>query len=409
MKKYRLLEDIMVNFNIIPEGSYLVETPIVAPAKPATRPGTKPPNTPAPNRPSPFTPPQPKVFPRPKAKKKLVEAYEDEAHASVRGHWDTIHKRDNTHILSKHPIFAMHGKNLAKAGYEEYGDIPRNFNFQGAVYKIMQLESKHKEQLEELAKDIICKIWGIDRDKLKPELTQDCEIPEAGELQTIDVDDVDDVIDDQMRKHINKRITFNTISHGSAVHIMKTAHHLIDDAIKKISPELLKLYTDVARYAHKMYWLFLFTKTMMSSPVGEAAVVWKDGEPVVVAKAVIFPVLVQELSKGVSELISLHDYSAHDENTQRIVSKYADDVMNEQWMIQIGVNLWQKFLKVIPNDIPLAELLMKFALMDPDKVHEIVNTVIEDPEMAKQTLADAVKEPEAPTEEEGDTTLEPLF
>jgi len=121
--------------------------------------------------------------------------------------------------------------------------------------------------------------------------------------------------------------------------------------------------------------------------LGWSHVEYQDGEPVVVAQGKCFPVLCQELFKGVMELLSLHgipdDLSAEELKT---VYKNSDRLQDEPWIIMIGPALWRKFLSVVPKGVKLAEVISQFAKETPENVYRIVSQIIQRPEAAKQLL-----------------------
>ncbi|MBD3350023.1 MAG: hypothetical protein GF364_00875, partial [Candidatus Lokiarchaeota archaeon] len=178
MKKFTLLEDILVGYNFYPRhtSAYLVEQPTTAPTKPETEPDTKPETEPD-DDPDPFHPPQPIVEPKPKAIKVFKEAYEDEVNPNTANFWKDIRKKEHKHIFSKHPILALHGDDLSKQGYEHHKDIEFDSGkMMHLMMQIQKIEGPHKEELEELAKKIIVEIYGIPKEMLQADLTRNTDI-----------------------------------------------------------------------------------------------------------------------------------------------------------------------------------------------------------------------------------------
>jgi len=384
----KILEDIVIENNkkirIIPAGTVIKEQPAtITRPKPSTipKPGIQPGKTP---KRDPFNPPKPQHNPKPKAKKKLTEAYEDEAHPDVKNFWSGLRK--SQHILAKHPVYAMHGERLSKGGYTDV-DVDVRPLMQ-LVQKIMRIEHAHKDELESLAKEVVVSIWGIDENMLDAKLTTNVKEDEETDDDPNDKIELGE-IDDELRKQINKRITMNTLTHGSSIHQMKSAHHLIDKRLKEIDPELINYYTHISKGAHKFYWLI--PNGTIGGQSGNVSIKW-DKKPIVKARAWIFPVLVQELSKGVMELLTMHGYSSLDSDTQYKVREHADKLEDEQWLIQVGSELWRQFLKVVPKGINLAELIAEFSTKDPDYVHDVIDAAIDDPSKASKLLSDMMKE-----------------
>jgi hypothetical protein len=113
----------------------------------------------------------------------------------------------------------------------------------------------------------------------------------------------------------------------------------------------------------------------------------------VVGKGFNFPVVIQELVKGVMELLSHHglaDLSA--EQLERIYAE-ADRVEDEPWLIQVGPHLWRSFLKIVPQGSQLATVVASLAQQDPKYIHDLLAKTIEaihrgeDPAEAREDLA----------------------
>lgn len=134
------------------------------------------------------------------------------------------------------------------------------------------------------------------------------------------------------------------------------------------------------------------SEVLTQSVVGYGGVDRRDGDWKVIARAWVFPLLVHELIKGITELVCMHGMSEWDEGTYRTVTTAADRLELETLCIQIGPELWRRLLAVAPRDIPLARLLMHIAKQPPEPLHALINQVITDPEMARVALVDLTRE-----------------
>lgn len=376
-----------------------------APTKPVPKPApTKPAPQPSkPARPSPFKPTKPAVVPKPKAKGSKIdiiaasvdEEYEQEAHPNTREFWKNLPK-NKEHPFGQHPILTMHGDQLAKSAYKHTADRTQQLGgHQNEIeqyqifMQIMQIEAQHKTELEELAKEIVARIWGIDKNMLSTELGAAGDM--SSEQDLIPTEKPEEEITPELRAQINKRITLNTMTQGSAVHAMLTMHHLVDKAIKKIDPNLLDLYNKLAASSVHQYWLIALPITIMQLTGGIAGTTRVDfgqpEEPEVRAYGICFPILCQELSKGVMELLTMHGLSSLDEPTLKTIYKHADKMEDEPYLIQVGPELWRRFLKVLPKGTPMANIIANLSVLPPEQVNEIINSVVEHPEQAKELIA----------------------
>lgn len=113
----------------------------------------------------------------------------------------------------------------------------------------------------------------------------------------------------------------------------------------------------------------------------------RDGERlVVVARATCWPLLLHELVKGVAELVCLHGLNTLDREAYDAVIRATDHIEYEPWMMQVGPELWRRFLKVKPADRTLAESLMQVARLRPRPLERLLLAAIEEPDLAAEWL-----------------------
>ena len=399
-----------------------VSAPTKAPTKTPT-PTKTPSNPPTPTK-TPFNPPRPKVLPKPKAKKEekvdnfdmkdtlasglknmlkvAAKPYEEGAHQSVRNFWMNI---PEDHPFNKHPILSEYGHNLSEGGYShitKQTDLPNKpspmapietlTEIQQLLKKVIILEKSHEEQLIDEAKNVIAKIWGIDKSMLDGKLGQDQENKE-GEEQEMELLP----LDVKLKNEVDKRLTMNTLTQGSAVHAMNSIHHMVEDILKRISPDLLATYTRLSGLLTQQYYILdieAITKAAKSQ-LKNAATGWSHVEykeeqpeqPKIVAQGIIFPILCQELFKGVMELLSFHGIDQNlSEQELNTIYHYADRLEDEPWLLTIGPELWRKFLAVLPKDLSLSEVMMELNQKPAQELHRIIGYVIQNPKQAKKVL-----------------------
>lgn len=128
------------------------------------------------------------------------------------------------------------------------------------------------------------------------------------------------------------------------------------------------------------------SQMLQQAKIGTVRIVRTPQGLAVDARAHIFPVLVQELSKGVMEILSLHGLSSLDDQTYDEVIGQADRLEHEPWLIQAGPELWRKLLAIKPRTIPLGKLVAKLASLKPDALHHFLDAVVKDPEWAKELI-----------------------
>jgi hypothetical protein len=324
--------------------------------------------------------------------------YDTHSHPNNKRFWTDIRNKHNPHTFSKHPILTVHGDNLSREGFQPHENLEFNERkLLQILQRIIVLESQHKQELEELAKDIIVKIWGVPREMLDAQLTQNIDGEDFDDSQNDESgEDEEDFhkLPKEVIKQVNKRITLNTLTQGAALHQMQSMHFLIDEKIREISPELLDMYTYFAKACHYHYWLIDTSELegmLKQSAMGKSDIKWEEQQdgsdkPKVVGQAWIFPALAQELSKGCMELLTMHGYANLDPETQHKVIKHADKLHFEPYQIMVGVPLWKKFLKVLPKDVTIAEVVRDFSSLEPDEIHDVIDKIISNPDEAKNIL-----------------------
>jgi hypothetical protein len=110
----------------------------------------------------------------------------------------------------------------------------------------------------------------------------------------------------------------------------------------------------------------------------------------VVGRGWNWPILSHELVKGTVELICLHGLSALDDDTYRRVLRAADRPEYEPWLLQAGCELWRRLLPLLPDDRPVADMVMHLARLPARELHDLMLAVLQDPTRARVRLeADA--------------------
>lgn len=310
------------------------------------------------------------------------------------------------HPLAGHPIFKKHGQALSK---DQYANLKTQYHQRTGkgdfdphdlmrVYQqITQIEAQHQEQLERLAINIVSKVWKID-----PSLIKKAEITDNVQLDDDNIeDDVDDQLTPEQQAEVEKRITMNMLTHGSAIHIMTTMYHLGKEALDDIDPRLTKLYDRFTTGAVLSSWyqdIETLLKLVGIQKGGSETVTWDDDVPKIEAQAVMFPLLLHELSKGVMELLTAHQLSNLEPDTLKKVYKAADKYEHEFFHFFVGPAVWRKFLQVVPKD-KMAEVIAALSKLKPNDVTAVIDAVIEDKGTAQTMLARLVEDPENLPEE----------
>ncbi len=122
--------------------------------------------------------------------------------------------------------------------------------------------------------------------------------------------------------------------------------------------------------------------------MGLSRVAPRGGELIVFARGTNWLLLAKELVKGTAELICLHGLNQLTEGTYRRVIDSTDWLELEPWMLQSGGELWRKLLETVPDDRPVARVLMDLARLPARELQSVMSDVIERPQSARVRLAD---------------------
>lgn len=141
-----------------------------------------------------------------------------------------------------------------------------------------------------------------------------------------------------------KRRFVNLLIQGAAIN-KNYAYHQIADQLRAIDPNILTTYGKLMSIAELMYWMApedVFNQMQGSGQGGggmEEVTPEEDGTYTIRASAMVFPVLIQELAKG------LYEFLSHNEDDPEDVRKYAydkgDTLGGEQWDIMQGPGVWR--------------------------------------------------------------------
>jgi len=283
---------------------------------------------------------------------------------------------DRTHSLGKHPIFpegdesSFEEKIIGERFKEVTTRCKRAFDTDTVDSKVlmrdmmsmvkdsMEMESKHKKALEKLAEEMIREEYDISKDvveihcelssKINMVGTKKTPKPMASEMQFKNHDEMINSKDE-----VYKRRFINAMIQGAA---KKCNHmfHMVDDELTEMDPRLPNKYSKMMAAADYMYYV---TPEMENGVNGGVVRVQfptaSNPKAVIHVQAMVFPVLIHELVKGVMELISGHGLPKNKKMGEYVIGK-ADFLAAEPWDMRLGPGIWERFTKMIePDDFNL--------------------------------------------------------
>jgi hypothetical protein len=231
-------------------------------------------------------------------------------------------------------------------------------NMMPLVYETMGLETKNRKELVELAIKMVREEYDMGEDvvEIHAELTDDINMqgtkknPKPIRVET-EFDNHDAIVN--ANKEVYKRRFLNAMTQGAA---KKCSHmfHMVDDELTDIEPRLANKYAKMMAAADYMYYVIPKMENGVNGGVVRVQFpTASNPKAVIYAQAMVFPVLIHELVKGVMELLSAHGLPK-DKKTGEFVVGQADFLAAEPWDMRMGPGLWGRFTNAIePDDFEL--------------------------------------------------------
>jgi hypothetical protein len=225
-----------------------------------------------------------------------------------------------------------------------------------AITKAVEIEKPLRNQLETLCEAVVNQTLGVPQEtvllecRLVDEIKPDRElriVPEFNEHPEYQFSDVS--ID--KNGEILKRRFIDSMVQGISYLLMTATYD--SDELRKWSDELPGLYDEIITLND--YLLFAKEETitddnpMLGSYV-ETDIHDPDDKIVINAQGLVYPLLLQETYRGFFEAFATH--ALPDKlNEALYVIRRSDFTMAEAWDLRLGVPIWQKIDRCLPDDI----------------------------------------------------------
>jgi len=274
--------------------------------------------------------------------------------------------------LGKHPIFPEGDETSfeQKIMGERFSEVAKRYKRAYDVDKIdkndvvkgmmplvkdtIMLESKHKKALEKLAVDMIREEYDMDEDvvEIHAELTSKINMvgtkkEPTPKATTLEFKNHDEMVN--ANEEVYKRRFMNAMIQGAA---KKCNHmfHMVDDELTDINPMLPSKYSKMMAAADYMYYIIPKMEEGITGGVVHVQFPTEENPKAIIhVQAMVFPVLIHELVKGVMELLSAHGLPK-DKKIGKFVIDKADFLAAEPWDMRIGPALWSRFTEAIDSD-----------------------------------------------------------
>lgn len=343
----------------------LLEEPQTAPSKPDVKPDVKPgtPSKPSPRRrsvPSPSTSPTP----APKAlmgeesdiMKKIIDRYMKA--------FEGLHEAEYNKIFDPETLSKLKGS----VSQRTQGKNPMQImgNLMQLASQVMQLEKGNEDLLEQLAYDVVYEAYPYlksnqDVIEIDAKIVPQAQVKEALQPNSPDEEDIDELSDEEEEQmmidiadDLKKRRLINAVTQGGST-FSKSAHYVQQEYIDIVGGEgtsdkyrdLMQAALDLIDFAVGAQGMRMSSQGLEDSATG-AESVYYDFEKekwIIKARAIVFPVLVLEIIKGMYEIIGLFGFSEL-ERGEKVV-KYTDKIENEPEDIAYGQMIAKNLFDII--------------------------------------------------------------
>lgn len=274
--------------------------------------------------------------------------------------------KSQKHSLGKHPIFPDGGTCSFEESImvERFTEVANRYkrthdledidntdvmkSMMPIVSDVMNIEHPERKALEELAIKMIREEYDMDEDvvEIKASLTADIKLDGTQKRATpssvndIEFESSSDIV--EANEEVYKRRFINAMIQGAAKKCNQM-FHMVEDELSMINPKLPNLYSKMMAKADIMYYILPKMDEQISG--GKVQVEFpskKNPKAVIIAEAMVFPVLIHELVKGVMELLAGHGLPK-DKEVAKFVIDRADFLAAEPWDMRLGPALWERF------------------------------------------------------------------
>jgi hypothetical protein len=215
---------------------------------------------------------------------------------------------------------------------------------------VMEIEKPYRKQLEQLAIKIVTEMYPIISDndiEIQAQLMPDIKLSGG------DIDPSKEPPSPLIDLDNSKRRIINSITQGGSLR-GSFAFYLFMEHLDEINPNLISQYGDLLKNAYGIYdddqtiaMMLAMLAQQKQMNGGEVDVAYNEEEDkfIIKAQALCFPILLQEIIKGLYEIISLEGFTSDSEKNKTIV-KQVDKVSNEPEDIRYGKYIYDAINKL---------------------------------------------------------------
>jgi hypothetical protein len=268
----------------------------------------------------------------------------------------------------------------------------------GYLQKVMNIEKPYRKELEDLALKVIYEEFPIVKQagiRIEAQLVD----PEGLNMEQSDSEEEIDIPSlDKMK--IDKRRLINSITQGASIRGTK-AYYWFKDKIDEINPSLIDDYNELLKVSYGIYdddeaiaMMMAMLSQNQGSQGGESEAEFDEETDTLTirAKALIFPILIHEIIKGLYEIVSLQGFTGDKEKNKDIVQK-VDKTSNEPEDLRYGKFIYDALRDQV-KDISKKELYFAeiYKLENEEFIEFIENSINDKLTSAQKRFSDETNE-----------------
>lgn len=293
-------------------------------------------------------------------------------------------------------IFAKRFQNVYNEGKRvtQKDDIVENDIINSStklVQLINKIEISNKEELEQLAYDIVVRELDVDLDFVEINMKMISDFPSLDNVRKTPTSEVklklkskEDVY--RIKDEVHKRRMVNALMQGMS-NSFNHIFHLYRDKFNSLDRRLVDGYQKVMATAELAYFMMPLDNKR-SGGFCAIQVPKNEGDKYIInVEAMTFPLLVHEGIKGVLEVISLNGLP-EDQNEIQYVFEKADYYEAESWDMILGVGIWEIIRDQLDTDgFALKQhIFYELASLPVNVFHDTMQEILSETEKGKQIL-----------------------
>ena len=288
---------------------------------------------------------------------------------------------------------------------------------QTLVPQVLEIQSQHKQQLEELALKVVIEELEIPDGAFQfdVKLVNPFEISNEG-FQQESKEPSEEQVQQKFPQELNedgfqtseelfnkekfKRRFINSLIQGSA----KKGHYmfeLVRNELNEINPRLADMYGRIMAINDFTLWMMPDLELQQASGESVAGKEEIDDEtdpPTIKAQGIFFPILIHELIKGIFEVFGTHGLP-DDKETQQMIIESTDTLDNEYWDLRLGVVFWELFTSAFPMSVFEENqrniqhyIFARFSALDTDEFFQVAKNILKENQQGKDFIKRMVKD-----------------